>query len=242
LQKTKHDNIILFMGACAKPPRLALVIHLSKGMSLFARLHLRNDRFSFSVIISIAQQICQAMSYLHDREIIHTDIRTKNIFYEKGKVMVSDVGLFNITKLCYGNRKGDALNVPSNWLCYLAPEIIRRLKPLNRHQDKLPFSKYSDIYAFGTIWYELLCGEWPFRGQPSEAIIWQVGKGMKQSLANLQASRDIKDILMLCWSYRARQRPDYTEILNLFKKLPRKKLARSSSNPVNFSRSAESMF
>jgi hypothetical protein len=43
-----------------------------------------------------------------------------------------------------------------------------------------------------TVWYELLCGEYPFKGQPPEAIIWQVGKGVKQSLANMQASRDIK--------------------------------------------------
>lgn len=43
-----------------------------------------------------------------------------------------------------------------------------------------------------TVWYELLCGEWPHKGLPPEAIIWQVGRGMKPSLANLQASRDVK--------------------------------------------------
>jgi hypothetical protein len=48
------------------------------------------------------------------------------------------------------------------------------------------------LFYFRTVWYELLCGEWPFKAQPPEAIIWQVGKGMKQSLANLQASRDVK--------------------------------------------------
>jgi len=58
--------------------------------------------------------------------------------------------------------------------------------------EELPFSKASDVYAFGTVWYELLCGDWPFKGQPPEAIIWQVGRGMKQSLANLQALRDVK--------------------------------------------------
>lgn len=51
-------------------------------------------------------------------------------------------------------------------------------------------TEYHDF--FRTVWYELLCGEWPFKGQPPEAIIWQVGKGMKQPLANLQASRDVK--------------------------------------------------
>lgn len=48
-----------------------------------------------------------------------------------------------------------------------------------------------------TVWYELLMGEWPFKGQPSEVIIWQVGKGMKQSLINLQASKEIKVYLNL---------------------------------------------
>ena len=45
---------------------------------------------------------------------------------------------------------------------------------------------------YRTVWYELLCGEWPYTTQDPEAVIWQVGKGMKPSLANLEASRDVK--------------------------------------------------
>lgn len=44
------------------------------------------------------------MRYLHSREILHKDLRSKNIFVENGKVVISDFGLFNITKLCHGNR------------------------------------------------------------------------------------------------------------------------------------------
>lgn len=51
---------------------------------------------------------------------------------------------------------------------------------------------YFLFIYFSTVWYELLCGEWPFHGQPPESIIWQVGKGVKQTLANIQASRDVK--------------------------------------------------
>lgn len=51
---------------------------------------------------------------------------------------------------------------------------------------------FIDCFIFSTVWYELLCGEWPFHGQPPESIIWQVGKGVKQTLANIQASRDVK--------------------------------------------------
>lgn len=87
-----------------------------------------------------------------------------------------------------------------------------------------------------------MCGEWPFKGQPPESIIWQVGKGMKQPLANLQASRDVKDILMQCWSFKASDRPDFINLLTTLDKLPKKRLARSPSHPVHLSRSAESVF
>uniref|UniRef100_A0A6P7GD17 Kinase suppressor of Ras 1-like n=1 Tax=Diabrotica virgifera virgifera TaxID=50390 RepID=A0A6P7GD17_DIAVI len=182
------------------------------------------------------------MGYLHAKGIIHKDLKSKNIFVENGKVVIADFGLFSVTKLCFGNRRTDSLGIPPGWLCYLSPEIMRSLHAHQPHDEELPFSKASDVYAFGTVWYELLCGEWPFKAQPPEAVIWQVGKGMKQPLANLQASRDVKDILMLCWSFHSNDRPDFIRLLNILDKLPKKRLARSPSHPIHLSRSAESVF
>lgn len=242
-RKTRHENLVLFMGACMKPPRLAIVTSMSKGMTLYTHIHLRKDKFNMNKTTIIAQQISQGMGYLHARGIVHKDLKSKNIFLDNGKVVITDFGLFSVTKLCYGNGKGDGLIIPPGWLCYLAPEIVRRLRPQqNRDQEEFPFTAASDVYAFGTVWYELLCGEWPFKAQPPEAIIWQVGKGMKQTLANLQASRDVKDILMHCWSYHTENRPDFAKLLTTLEKLPRKRLARSPSHPIHLSRSAESVF
>ncbi|KAJ8722313.1 hypothetical protein PYW08_004715 [Mythimna loreyi] len=244
-RKTRHENLVLFMGACMKPPRLAIVTSLCKGMTLYTHIHLRKDKFTANKSVIVAQQISQGMGYLHARGIIHKDLKTKNIFLENGKVVITDFGLFSVTKLCFGNKlvqslRGDSLGIPAGWLCYLAPELCRALTP---HASlHLPFSKATDVYAFGTVWYELLCGEYPFKSQPPEAVIWQVGKGVKQSLANMQASRDIKDILMLCWSYRSSERPDFPHLLTTLQKLPRKRLARSPSHPVHLSRSADSVF
>ena len=100
----------------------------------------------------------------------------------------------------------------------------------------------SDVYAFGTVWYELLTGEWPWKQQPPEAIIWQVGKGIKPSLANLATSREVKDILMKCWLYSGQDRPQFPEIAQTLDRLPKKRLARSPSHPIQLSRSAESVF
>jgi kinase suppressor of Ras 2 len=44
------------------------------------------------------------MGYLHARGIVHKDLRSKNIFLENGKVVITDFGLFSVTKLCFGNR------------------------------------------------------------------------------------------------------------------------------------------
>ncbi|XP_058116516.1 kinase suppressor of Ras 1 [Anopheles ziemanni] len=238
-KKTRHENVVLFMGACMKPPRLAIVTSLCKGNTLYTHIHLRKDKFNLNRTTLVAQQISQGMGYLHARGIVHKDLKTKNIFLENGKVIITDFGLFSATKLLYCEL---GLGIPGGWLCYLAPELMRNLTPYRPVEGDLPFSRASDIYAFGTVWYELLCGEFPFKSQPAESIIWQVGRGMKQTLANLQASRDVKDILIQCWSYHSDDRPDFAKLLSNLERLPKKRLARSPSHPVQLSRSAESVF
>lgn len=238
-KKTRHENLVLFMGACMNPPYLAIVTSLCKGNTLFTHIHARREKFVINKTTLIAQQITQGMGYLHARGIIHKDLRTKNIFLENGKVIITDFGLFSSTKLLYCD---EGLGVPVGWLCYLAPELMRCLMPRKPSDEILPFSAASDVYSFGTVWYELLCGEFPFKSQPPESIIWQVGRGMKQTLANLQTSRDVKDILMLCWHYTVDDRPDFPKLLTLFERLPKKRLARSPSHPIQLSRSAEAIF
>ncbi|CAG9774043.1 unnamed protein product [Ceutorhynchus assimilis] len=240
-RKTRHDNLILFMGACMKPPKLAIVTSFSKGNTLFTHIHLRKDKFNINKTTMMGQQICQGMGYLHAKGIVHKDLKTKNIFLENGKVVITDFGLFSVTKLCFGYRT-ESLSIPSGWLCYLAPAIMRALDAHRFQENELPFTIFSDVYAFGTVWYELLCGEWPFKNQPPEAVIWQVGKGIKQPLANLQASAEVKDILMLCWQFKEDKRPDFQKLSDILGKLPKKKLERSPSHPVHLSRSAESVF
>ncbi|RUS83373.1 hypothetical protein EGW08_008876 [Elysia chlorotica] len=252
LRKTRHENLVLFMGACMTPPRLAIVTSFCKGQTLYTMIHLNRNAFKINKAIIVASQIAQGMSYLHARRIIHKDLRTKNIFVDSGKVIITDFGLFHITKLCTGVhsasffshsniRKENRLRVPKGWLCYLAPEIIRSLKAMQQSQPDLPFTNMSDLYAFGTVWYELLCNDWPFRGQPCETVIWQVGRGIKQSLSLVTAPREVKEILMSCWSFRPNDRPDFSQIAKALNRIPRTRLIRSPSHPCQLSRSSEAI-
>ncbi|KAI2799573.1 3-dehydrosphinganine reductase [Blomia tropicalis] len=239
---TRHDNLVLFMGVCTQRPHLAIVTGLCKGVTLHTHIHIRHDRFNLNRIIRIAEQICQGMSYLHGRSIVHKDLKTKNIFYENGRVTITDFGLSSVAKLCDTNRC-DRLTVPKGWLCYLAPEIIRTLSINSSESDDLPFSPGTDVYAYGTVLYELLFGCWPFSGQPSEVIIWQVGKGIKQSINNFQVPKEVKDILSICWSFDHDDRPDFIKTLpELLQKMPKKRLQRSPSHPAHLQHTPEQKF
>ncbi|XP_059146950.1 kinase suppressor of Ras 2-like isoform X2 [Physella acuta] len=241
LRKTRHENLVLFMGACMKPPNLAIVTSFCKGETLYTMIHLNKNIFKINKAIIVASQIAQGMSYLHARNIVHKDLRTKNIFMDSGKVVITDFGLFHVTKLCRGSKKDNWLSVPKGWLCYLAPEIIRSLKALKQTQSDLPFTNKSDLYAFGTVWYELLCNDWPFRSQPCETVIWQVGRGIKQSLSTVTAPKEVKEILMSCWAFHPSDRPDFARIAKALSLIPQTRLIRSPSHPCQLSRATDAL-
>ena len=59
-----------------------------------------------SKIKIIAEQIAQGMSYLHHRGIVHKDLKSKNIFFEKGRAIITDFGLVNVARrLCARQNK-----------------------------------------------------------------------------------------------------------------------------------------
>lgn len=119
------------------------------------------------------------MGYLHAKGIIHKDLKSKNVFYDTNKVVITDFGLFgmsgvvqkgrwewsqwhtepqevmvvlciNVLWFVHVFRRKNVLRIPQGWVSYLAPEIIRKMRP-DIGEDQLPFSKAADVYAFGYL-------------------------------------------------------------------------------------------
>ncbi|KAG5843395.1 hypothetical protein ANANG_G00150480 [Anguilla anguilla] len=232
-----RENVVLFMGACMAPPHLAIITSFCKGRTLYSVVRDTKNMLDINKTRQIAQEIVKGMGYLHAKGIVHKDLKSKNVFHDTNKVVITDFGLFGISGVVQEGRRENELKLPHGWICYLAPEIVRKMRPGN--DDRLPFSNAADVYAFGTIWYELQARDWPITNQPVEATIWQVGsgEGIKKVLAEISLGKEVTEILSACWAYDLRERPTFTQLADMLEKLP--KLNRRLSHPGHFWKSAE---
>jgi eukaryotic-like serine/threonine-protein kinase len=120
------------------------------------------------VALVLFHQICSALKYAHDQNVLHRDVKPANILISRdGVVKLVDFGVS--TTLDAGNedgltKAGMTIGTPS----YLAPEQIANA----RNRDKR-----SDIYAAGVILYEMVVGHRPFQGGFTPQNVAQIEKG-----------------------------------------------------------------
>ncbi|POI32560.1 hypothetical protein CIB84_003688, partial [Bambusicola thoracicus] len=96
-RQTRHENVVLFMGACMSPPHLAIITSLCKGRTLYSVVRDAKIVLDVNKTRQIAQEIVKGMGYLHAKGILHKDLKSKNVFYDNGKVVITDFGLFSIS-------------------------------------------------------------------------------------------------------------------------------------------------
>ncbi|TKR76524.1 hypothetical protein L596_017648 [Steinernema carpocapsae] len=269
-RNSRHELTVLFLGWTTNENKdFGIVMDYCKGSTLHQILHgtvrpgtssgvgshniynssshAEYDRLDLLQTLNIAEQICQGVSYLHTKKILHKDLRSKNIFVEGNKIVITDYGVFSMKRIVHNSIQekadGRGFVVPKHWLCYLAPELIRSL---TAQGDELPFTTFSDVFAFGTIWYELLTQNFPYDQYENDIIMYLAGKGIKGALQNLTASRECKMILMKCWNAEPLERVTFLElskiIANIIRDMRRKRMNRSPSYPQrNLSRSLEAL-
>ncbi|KAI3354691.1 hypothetical protein L3Q82_019182 [Scortum barcoo] len=244
-RQTRHENVVLFMGACMAPPHLAIITSFCTGLTLYSVVRERGHMLDINKTRQIALDIVKQIYFFYrewvicmPKDIIHKDLKSKNVFYDTNKVVITDFGLFGMSGVVQEGRRKNVLRIPQGWIYYLAPEIVRKMSP-EVDEDQLPFSKAADVYAFGTIWYELQARDWPITKQPVEAKIWLVGssEGIKKVVADTNLGKEVTEILSACWSFEANNRPTFTQMAGMLERLP--KLNRRLSHPGHFWKTAE---
>lgn len=148
LARLDHPNIARLLHYIASESQRCIVLEFVEGSDLAERLR-RDGPFSLELMAALVPQVCDAISYAHNRDVIHRDIKPSNILLTSDKIVkVTDFGIAKILGVSTKTKTG----VATGSLPYMAPEQIR-----GRQIDAR-----TDIYQLGVMVFELLVGRRPF--------------------------------------------------------------------------------
>jgi Tol biopolymer transport system component len=167
-----HPNVLAVhdVGTCDRTPYV--VSELLEGETLGTKM--AGSSLPLRKCLDYAIQIARGLAAAHGKGIVHRDLKPENLFVTNdGRVKILDLGL---AKLSSPERQGASeeatLSTPSQTtpgmilgtVGYMSPEQVGGLGADHR----------SDIFSFGTIFYEMLFGRRAFKGETSAETMFTI--------------------------------------------------------------------
>lgn len=196
LNQLHHPNIVSLIATHSAPNFFALELELVSGSDL------RKWAQAFDITLMepklwLLAQVARGLGAAHEIGVLHRDLKPENVLVsDDGDVKITDFGLSRSISRLTLTRIG--LLVGS--LGYMSPECINGLRADVR----------SDLFSYGVIAYELLCGRAPFEADTPQALIKQITEGRFTPLRQLVPSLppEVATVLEACLSQDADQRPE----------------------------------
>ena len=154
-----HPNIVQIYDIGRKGEIYYLAMEYCSGTTLGQMLTERH-KLDLASVDTIATQIAQTLSYIHEHGFVHRDIKPSNIIVgENGQVKITDLGIARAVEGTGITVSGIIVGTPE----YMSPEQVKGEK----------VNASTDIYSLGIVIYEMLTGELPFKAENPVALARQ---------------------------------------------------------------------
>ncbi|XP_073518725.1 serine/threonine-protein kinase Nek3-like isoform X2 [Phyllobates terribilis] len=199
LAKMKHPNIVKFWEAFEADDHLYIVMEYCDQGDLLETIKLQKGKlFPEHTVVHWFVQMCLAVQHIHEKRVLHRDIKSKNIFLtQRRAIKVGDFGSARV------------LSSPIAYACtyvgtpyYVPPEIW----------ENLPYNNKSDVWSLGCVLYEICTLKHPFQAGSWKNLILKICQGTYSPLPS-QYSYDLRSLIKQIFRKDPRQRPSVNTIL-----------------------------
>lgn len=228
-----HPNIVMLYGICITVSYFAIVMELMRDISLQNLLcSPMGAQLSPRQRVKISLNIACGLDYLHDRGMIHRDLKSDNILIDKqGNLKIADFGL------AFWENSPIILDeyYTAGALAFRAPETFLSDEEISSHNNSLMNSlrqiiglspeilkKYSaaaDVYSFANIvWQIYSLQEAPYanlenRNDSVRLISEKIKNGEHETVPD-KTPLEVGDLMLWCWAYKPCKRPKGKEVIS----------------------------
>jgi serine/threonine-protein kinase len=177
--RLNHPNIVTIYDAGEEHDLAYIAMEFLQGHDL-ARYVKPDTLLPINKVVSIVYKSALALGYAHQHNVVHRDIKPANIMYDpdKSAIKITDFGIARITDSSK-TKTGTVMGTPT----YMSPEQVAGKKVDGR----------SDLYSLGVMFYQMLSGVAPFRGESMATLMYKITNEDHASV--FEARPDLADTL-----------------------------------------------
>ena len=224
LRELNHKNIVKLEDVKITKKHYYLVMEYCNGGSLSDCLKKYQEKngspFSIEIVQYLMRQIIEGMKYIHNKNIIHRDLKLDNILVHFNKeedkknlnmmkaiIKIIDFGF--ATHMTKENLCFSTLGSPIN----MDPNILKKLAEKRAGVDDGNFVGYdqkADIWSLGTLCYEMIIGKSAFDSETLLELVQKVESGSYKIPTHL--SKEVVSFLNGCLQYNSQKRLSCNEL------------------------------
>ncbi|KAK3579311.1 hypothetical protein CHS0354_029593 [Potamilus streckersoni] len=199
LSKLKHPNIVSYKDSFEKDGFLYIAMQYCDGGDLYNRLKEQHGALlEERQLVEWFVQIAMALQYMHERNILHRDLKTQNIFLTKSKIIkVGDLGIARVLE-----SSTDMATTLIGTPYYMSPELF----------SNKPYNHKSDVWALGCCVYEMATLKHAFNARDMNSLVYKILKGRMPQMPK-QYSADLIQLIKLMLHQDPAKRPTVNKIL-----------------------------